>query len=229
MREILIADDHPLFRDALKRAVKQALPDAVLLEADTVPSLLTLIEAHADADLLLLDLHMPGARGFSALAHIRGQHPGLPIVVVSAHEESAVIQRAVAHGASGYIPKSAPVEGIVSAVRAILDGDVWLPLNLTPSDAALKPDEAAIAARVAELTPQQFRVLGMLSEGLLNKQIAFELQVSEATVKAHMTAIMRKLGVSNRTQVVLLIGKLTLDGRAAAIPDCEDFAIADSA
>lgn len=211
MREILIADDHPLFRDALKRAVMQAVPDAALFDADSVPALQALVEAHPDAELLLLDLHMPGARGFSALAHFRGQYPGLPVVVVSAREDAAVIRRAIAHRASGYIPKSASVETIVRAVRSVLDGDVWLPPHLGAGASELPPDEAEAAARVAELTPQQFRVLGMIAEGLLNKQIAFELNVSEATVKAHMTAIMRKLGVSNRTQVAVLASHLTME------------------
>jgi len=212
MREVLIADDHPLFRDALKRAVQTEWPNALLHEADSVPALQALIDAHPDAELLLLDLHMPGASGFSALVHVRSQHPGLPIVVVSAHEESAVIARAVAHGASGYIPKSASIGTIVDAVRGVLAGEVWLPESLVGSGAALAPAEADAAARIAELTPQQFRVLAMIAEGLLNKQIAYDLGVSEATVKAHMTAIMRKLGVGNRTQVALLASQLALDG-----------------
>ena len=210
-REVLIADDHPLFRDALTRAVLGALPGAVVHGAASVPTLLALIEAHPQAELLLMDLHMPGARGFSALAHIRGQHPGLPIVVVSAHEEAAVVRRALAHGASGYLAKAAAVEDIGAAVRAVLEGELWVPASVADARAELKPDEAAVAARLAELTPQQFRVLGMIAEGLLNKQIAYELGVSEATIKAHMTAIMRKLGVSNRTQVALAASHLALD------------------
>jgi DNA-binding NarL/FixJ family response regulator len=211
MSDVLIADDHPLFRDALQRAVLGALPQARVHCADGVHSLLALIEHYPDADLLLLDLHMPGASGFSALVHVRSQYPGLPIVVVSAHEESAVIARAVAHGASGYIPKSASIGTIVDAVRGVLAGEVWLPEALVGPGAALAPDEADAAARIAELTPQQFRVLAMIAEGLLNKQIAYDLGVSEATVKAHMTAIMRKLGVGNRTQVALLANHLALD------------------
>ena len=211
MREILIADAHPLFRDALKRALAQAVPEALLFEADGVPALQSLVEAHADAELLLLDLHMPGANGFSTLAYLRGQHPGLPVVVVSAQEDPAVIRRAMAHGASGYIPKSASVDTIVTAVRRILDGDVWLPPHVSESSGALDHDEASAASRIAELTPQQFRVLGMIAAGLLNKQIAFELNVSEATIKAHMTAIMRKLHVSNRTQVALCANHLALE------------------
>ncbi|WP_062535716.1 response regulator transcription factor [Mizugakiibacter sediminis] len=221
MRDVLIADDHPLFRDALTRAVHTALPDAAVHGADSVPALLALLESRPDADLLLLDLHMPGARGFSALAHIRGQYPGLPVIVVSAHEEVAVLRRALGHGAAGYIPKSAAVESIVDAINAVLGGDVWLPPRLgADAHGELKADEAEIAARVAELTPQQFRVLSMIAEGKLNKQIAFELNVSEATVKAHMTAIMRKLGVSNRTQVALLASHLTLEQiPPPALPD----------
>ena len=217
MREILVADDHPLFRDALKRALTQAVPDAVMLEADGVAALQALVEEHADAELLLLDLQMPGANGFSTLAYMRGQYPGLPVVVVSAQEDPAVIRRAIAHGASGYIPKSASVDTIVAAVRRILDGDVWLPPFMSHSSSgALEPEEASAASRIAELTPQQFRVLGMIAAGLLNKQIAFELNVSEATIKAHMTAIMRKLHVSNRTQVALCASHLALEQSAAA-------------
>ena len=130
---------------------------------------------------------------------------------VSAQEDPAVIRRAIAHGASGYIPKSASVDTIVTAVRRILDGDVWLPPHVSESSGTLDDDEASAASRIAELTPQQFRVLGMIAAGLLNKQIAFELNVSEATIKAHMTAIMRKLHVSNRTQVALCANHLALE------------------
>ena len=209
MHEILIADDHPLFRDALKRAILTAWPRAALREADDDASLQALVDSHPDADLLLFDLHMPGASGFSALVHVRAQYPGLPIIVVSAHEERSAITRAIAHGASGYIPKSAPVASIVEAIGQVQGGGVWLPVDATP--APLRSAEADAAARIAELTPQQFRVLAMIGEGLLNKQIAYEFGVSEATVKAHMTAIMRKLGVGNRTQVALIANHLALD------------------
>ncbi|MBL8298273.1 MAG: response regulator transcription factor [Rhodanobacteraceae bacterium] len=215
MSEILIADDHPLYRDALRRALSQAAPEANLFEASTVPELLALVDAHPVAELLLLDLHMPGARGFSALAHLRGQHPGLPVIVVSAHEESSVARRALAHGAAGYIPKSSSAETIVEAIRRVHDGEIWLPPAMGSLPLSLRDDEAQVAARVAELTPQQFRVLAMIAEGLLNKQIAYELGVSEATIKAHMTAIMRKLGCNNRTQVALAASQLALDPNTA--------------
>jgi DNA-binding NarL/FixJ family response regulator len=211
MPDVLIADDHPLFRDALQRAVLTALPGANVYTADSAHALLALIEAQPDADLLLMDLHMPGARGYSALAHIRGQYPGLPTIVVSGHEEAHVARRALAHGASGYIPKSAPAAQIVQAIHAVLEGDVWLPHQMLSTAIELRQDEAEVAARIASLTPQQFRVLNMIAEGLLNKQIAYDLGVSEATVKAHMTAIMRKLGVSNRTQVALAASHLSVE------------------
>ncbi|MGB3749294.1 MAG: response regulator transcription factor [Rhodanobacter sp.] len=211
MTDILIADDHPLFRDALQRAVLTAVPRARVHSADSVHALLGLIEQFPDAELLLLDLHMPGARGYSALAHIRGQHPGLPTIVVSGHEEAQVARRALAHGALAYVPKSSSGEEIVAAVRAVLDGDTWLPSRLLGAAGELESGEAAAAAQLAALTPQQFRVMTMIAEGLLNKQIAWELGVSEATVKAHMTAIMRKLGVNNRTQVALIASQLAIE------------------
>jgi len=220
MPDILIADDHPLFRDALQRAVLVAVPQARVHGADSVHALLGLIEQFPDAELLLLDLHMPGARGYSALAHIRGQYPGLPTIVVSGHEEAQVARRALGHGASAYIPKSTASEDIVAAIRAVLEGDVWLPQLLLDGPRELRPDEAAAASQIAALTPQQFRVMTMIAEGLLNKQIAWELNVSEATVKAHMTAIMRKLGVNNRTQVALIANHLAVEqGNMPALPD----------
>ncbi len=208
--EILIADDHPLFRDALKRAVARVLPEAHLIETDSVVGLQDIAGQHPDADLLLLDLNIPGAQGFSALVHIRGHYPQLPVVVVSAREEPATMRRAIRHGASGFIPKSASLDTIADALAQILDGSVWLPADVADDD-ELDAQENDLAERVAELTPQQFRVLTMLGEGLLNKQIAWELGVSEATVKAHMTAVLRKLGANNRTQAILMVNKLALD------------------
>jgi DNA-binding NarL/FixJ family response regulator len=208
---LLIADDHPLFRDALRRAVEQILPQQPIREADSVAALLQLIEQVPDAELLLLDLNMPGAEGFSALVHVRAMWPALPVVVVSAREEPALMRRALGHGAAAFVPKSASVETIGEALRAVLDGDTWLPPDVARDTPALDADERRLAERIAELTPQQYRVLTMLCTGLLNKQIAWELGVSEATIKAHMTAVLRKLGAHSRTQAVLLIGKLGLD------------------
>ena len=218
MTTILVADDHPLFREALRGAVVRVIPDAVLHEADNAGALYAMADAHPDADLLLLDLNMPGTHGFSALVHLRGLHPELPIVMVSAREEAGVIRRALDHGAMGFIPKSANAETLGVALRQVLDGDRWIP-GVAVSAPSTPADEHDIAARVRELTPQQFRVLQMLGSGKLNKQIGYELGVSEATIKAHMSAILRKLGASNRTQAVLMAGKLAVDPDEVVVPD----------
>ncbi len=207
---ILVADDHPLFREALRGAVQRVLPDVQLREAEDVDALYALVDAEPDADLLLLDLNMPGAQGFTALVHLRALHPQLPIVMVSAREEPAVMRRALDHGAMGFIPKSADAATLGEAITRVLDGDRWAPAAAHAAPAA-SADEHDAAQRLQGLTPQQFRVLQMLGEGLLNKQIGYELGVSEATIKAHMTAILRKLGASNRTQAVLIAGRLALE------------------
>ncbi|MBA1272441.1 response regulator transcription factor ErdR [Stutzerimonas azotifigens] len=206
--EIIIADDHPLFRSALQQALTLGLGQNVrLVEAASIAELENCLGQSADWDLVLLDLNMPGAYGFSGLVLLRGQYPQLPVVMISAQEEAAVVARAREFGASGFIPKSSALETIQTAVRAVLDGDTWWP---TPIDAAVSvSDEAkAASAGLSSLTPQQFRVLTMVCDGLLNKQIAYELNVSEATIKAHVTAIFRKLGVRTRTQAALLLQQM---------------------
>jgi DNA-binding NarL/FixJ family response regulator len=217
MPTLLIADDHPLFREALRGVVMRLMPGARLCEADSVDALYALVEAESDADLLLLDLNMPGAQGFSALVHLRALHPQLPVVVVSAREEPAVMRRALDHGAVGFIPKSADAATLGEAIGTVLDGDRWAPPAAFHAPAA-HPDEQDAARRLRDLTPQQFRVLQMLGSGLLNKQIGYELGVSEATVKAHVTAILRKLGANNRTQAVLIAGRLALDPGNVVLP-----------
>lgn len=216
MREILIADDHPLFREALRGAVLRAVPGAQPLEAASVGALLEALDAHPQCELLLLDLNMPGANGFSALVHVRAAHPALPVVVVSAREDADTVRRALGHGAAGFIPKSADLDTLCMALERILDGGTWAPAQA--DGAALAPDEARLARALAGLTPAQFRVLGMVCAGLLNKQVAFELSITEATVKAHMSAVLRKLGVHTRTQAVMLAGKLALDPDAVRPP-----------
>lgn len=153
---------------------------------------------------------MPGVSGFSALAYIRSNHESLPTVIVSALDDPAVIRRSIQHGASGFIPKSSPIATLEEGIRAVLDGEVWIPEGIDVSSDRLDNDEATIAAAISSLTPHQFRVLMMLCEGLLNKQIAFQLGVSEATIKAHVTAILRKMHVNNRTQAVLAVERLRI-------------------
>lgn len=198
----VIADDHPLFRGALIQATETIADKLDIVEAATFEETVAAVQAHADTDLVLLDLSMPGVQGFSGLLYLRAQFPGVPVVVVSATEDAPIIRRSMDFGASGYIPKSVGAEQIRAAIKAVLDGAVW-----TPPDLDLEHDNdgeaAQMVARLSTLTPQQVRVLMMLNRGLLNKQIAYELDVSEATVKAHVSAILQKLGVESRTQAVI--------------------------
>jgi len=213
---IIVADDHPLFREALQQAVGNLFDSASFVEADSFDSLQSTAAENEDADLILLDLDMPGAHGFSALAWLRTQYPALPVVIVSAAGDPRVMRRAVEFGASGFIPKSSSLDEIATAIRSVLDGDVWLPESaLTTEDEAIREDQE-LAQRIATLTPQQFRVLMMLADGLLNKQIAAELEVSEATIKAHVTAILRKMGLRSRTQAAVAARRLE---RAATLED----------
>ncbi len=204
---LLIADDHPLFRGALREAVTGLFSRVAVAEAGTFEEVTDVLERGADVDLILLDLSMPGARGFSGLMYLRAQYPSLPIVVVSANDDPAVIRRCMEFGTSGFIPKTLGIDVLRQAIARVLQGELWTPPDIDlahPADA----ETAATIARLATLTPQQVRVLMMLSGGLLNKQIAYELGVSEATVKAHVSAILQKLGVESRTQAVIAAGKI---------------------
>jgi DNA-binding NarL/FixJ family response regulator len=203
---IAIVDDHPLFRDALKQTLAASFGDLRISEAGSLEDLSTLIEA-GDVDLVLLDLSMPGVQGFSGLIYLRSLSPQIPVVIVSANESPAVIRRCLEFGASGFIPKSLAAAKIREGIAAIFRGEIWVPdgVSLRGGD---KSGPAALAARLASLTPQQVRVLMMLGEGLLNKQIAFHLGVSEATVKAHVSAILQKLRVESRTQAVIAVKKI---------------------
>ena len=204
---LVIADDHPLFRGALREAVSGLLARVDIAEAGSFEAAAELLERNSDVDLILLDLAMPGVRGFSGLIFMRAQYPSVPVVVVSATDDPVVIRRCMEFGASGFIPKTLGVEAMRGAIKRVLDGGIWTPpdVDLTAvSDA----ETGELVARMATLTPQQVRVLMMLSEGLLNKQIAFQLAVSEATVKAHVSAILQKLGVESRTQAVIAAAKI---------------------
>lgn len=204
---IIIADDHPLVRGALRQALISGVPGAEIREAGCLASLGRELGRGEPVDLVLLDLAMPGVSGFSGLLYLRSQHPEIPVVVVSATEDRSVMRRCVEVGAAGFIPKSAEVETMHEAIRVVLSGGIWTPEDL---DVGESPDAsvADMMRRLSSLTPQQLRVLMMLSQGLLNKQIAYELKVSEATVKAHVSAILQKLGVDSRTQAVIAVSKI---------------------
>jgi DNA-binding NarL/FixJ family response regulator len=204
---LVIADDHPLFRGALREAVSGLFKAGEIAEAGSFDEVASLLDHGGEIDLVLLDLTMPGVRGFSGLIYLRAQYPSVPIVIVSANDDPAVIRRCMDFGASGFIPKTLGTEPLRAAVGRVLEGGVWTPPDIDlerGSDA----ETAELVHRVATLTPQQVRVLMMLSEGLLNKQIAYELGVSEATVKAHVSAILQKLGVESRTQAVIAAAKI---------------------
>jgi DNA-binding NarL/FixJ family response regulator len=205
----LIIDDHPLFREALHSAVQMTYPDADTVEARTVAEAMEILEGSKPFDLALLDLNVPGVQGFEGLLQLRTRHPRLPVVVVSGHEEPRIISEALSYGAAGFIPKSVRKADLADAIRSVMEGAIHVPENYGPPPAdADSADRAEMVRRLATLTPQQLRVLQMLRQGLLNKQIAFELQVGETTVKAHVSEILRKLNVYSRTQAVIEVSKL---------------------
>ena len=206
---VLIADDHPLVVGGLRQAVLAAAPDAEVAAAHDFASMAAALEASPDTDLVLLDLTMPGVRGFSGLLFLRSERPSTPVVVVSGNEDRAVIRHCMEFGAAGFIPKSSSLETMRVAIAQVLEGGRWTPPDFDPGSQPNR-ESSAMARRLASLTPQQIRVLMMLSQGLLNKQIAYELTVSEATVKAHVSAILQKLGVESRTQAVILATKIEL-------------------
>jgi DNA-binding NarL/FixJ family response regulator len=212
MTNLLIADDHPLYRLALTQAVRGVLPDATIAEAQDMPGVQQALAAVPDTDLVLLDLHMPGSHGLMGLASLRAEHPGVAVVMISAHEDPATIRRALAYGAAGWLTKRADLGELQAGIRAVLACEEWLPpaLRAVVAATAPEPGDRETAAKLATLSPQQFKVLIRVAEGRLNKQIADDLGIQERTVKAHMSAIFEKLGVRNRTQAGVLLGALAL-------------------
>ena len=203
---IIIADDHPLFRDALRLTLETRLSAATVEAAGSLDEAAKLIGS-CEVDLVLLDLTMPGVQGLSGLLYLRAQFPSVPVVVISASEDRSIARKCIAFGAAGFVPKSANATTINAAIDKVLAGGLFLPTEMEGGDDPDR-DAEALAARLSALTPQQVRVLMMLSQGLLNKQIAYELSVSEATVKAHVSAILTKLGVESRTQAVILAARI---------------------
>lgn len=210
---VLVADDHPLMRTALRQTIAQALGEAEVAEAARFEQIAPQLAGPEPTDIIVLDLHMPGMNGFIGLMMLRAEHPAIPVLVVSASEDHATIQRAIDCGASGFVPKSAPNTEIGEAIRAVLDGEIWI-----PTVAALdEPGEADPERRIGSLTPKELRVLAGIAEGKLNKQIAYEMTISEKTVKAHVTTILRKLGVLSRTQAAVVASQLALTAPPPAV------------
>lgn len=210
MLNLLIADDHPLYRDALKGALRMAFSELNIYESNDLNSTVDLLEQQ-EVDLLLLDLHMPGSSDLFGLLHIQKLYPDVPVAVVSGTEDIALISKVIGVGALGFIPKTASAQEIGDAVNVIMEGDVWVPEKLRQQIQQVDETFSALAENVASLTPSQYKVLCYMRDGLLNKQIGYNLEIAEATVKAHVTAIFRKLGINNRTQAVLIASQLQLE------------------
>lgn len=206
---ILIADDHPLFRTALKQAVGQCLPNVTMLEANSVEELFSVVESTPDLEIMFLDLHMPGNNGFTSLTRLQNHHPDIIIIMVSSDDAPEIMQKAIDFGAAAFIPKSADLTVISDAIAAVLEGDTWLPKDTKlPSQTNL--NDKKLAKQLALLTPQQYVVLSQIADGQLNKQIAYDLNIKETTVKKHVSAILLKLEVTNRTMAGMAFQQLTL-------------------
>ena len=211
MAKFLIADDHPLFREALVGALSPLFEDIEILQSDSLDSTLMTLHENPDIDLILLDLHMPGCENFYGLIRVTQDYPEIPVAVVSASDSIEVVSYVMSFGAKGFVPKSSPTLMIADALKTIMSGEIWLTEELKAQIAQIDGEELNLAQRIAELTPKQFQVLKLIHDGLLNKQTAHELNVTEATVKAHISAVFRKLEVNTRTQAVLLLKKLNLE------------------
>ncbi len=219
----LIVDDHPLFLDAIKLAIHSAFPDANMKEAISIDGALEAISKKDDFDLVLLDLTMPGTKGFDGLLELRTKYPKLPIVIVSAMEDPQIIHQSMLCGAAGFISKSIRKSELVVAIRNVLNGSVCLPSDYVPPEKGCEDStHASLMQRLGTLTPQQLRVLKMLRQGLLNKQIAYDLGVGETTIKAHVSEILRKLQVSSRTQAVIEVTKIDFESYVRESPDAVD-------
>jgi DNA-binding NarL/FixJ family response regulator len=210
MLTILLADDHPMYRDALRGALMLNLDNLNLLETCDLNETVKVLGEN-EVDLLLFDLHMPGSTDLFGLIHIRKLFPEIPVAVVSGIENIGIVSKVMNTGALGFIPKTTQASEVAKAVASILEGEVWVPEKM-PSDVT-DFDEAFVklAESISSLTPSQYKVLCYMRDGLLNKQIAYELDIAVATVKAHVTAVFKKLSINNRTQAVLIASQLQLE------------------
>lgn len=209
MYQFHVAEDHPLYRSALLNVLNTHFPDASVSQSANLEETIDTLEHQPETDILFLDIEMPGSKDLFGLISIRKNFPEIPVVMVSAWQDKNTIARSIGHGASGYVPKSLPSNAIKQAIESVLGGDYWLPEDIQLSDLNnINAKEVDFAAKLASLTTQQYRVLCAIQEGLLNKQIASDLGITESTVKAHITAIFKKLGANNRTQAVVLLNQM---------------------
>jgi DNA-binding NarL/FixJ family response regulator len=219
MSHLLVADDHPLYRMALIQAIRGIMPECVISEAEDQNSVMAQLENNPDTDVVLLDLHMPGCHGLMGLASIRAEHPGVAVIIISAHENPATIRRALDYGAVGYLTKRTGLSDLKSSLNAVLSCQEWLPASIKKAVSLiqLSDQDRTLDQKLASLSPQQFKVLTRVTKGLLNKQIADQLGIQERTVKAHMSAIFEKLDVKNRTQAGVLLRSLELTDPNSAV------------
>ncbi len=206
--KVLIADDHPLFRTAMRLALADIVGDNVV-EAESYPQSHAILKADHEIEIVFLDINMPGNDGLTGLSEIRACFPDVVVVIVSAEESPDLIRRAIDLGSSGYIPKSTPLPVLSEAVSQIIEGEQWLPESVSGAlNEFQNKAQQDFAQRMAQLTPHQFTVLKLIADGLLNKQIAYHLDISESTVKQHVSAVLRKLEVINRTQAGIIFKQL---------------------
>lgn len=206
MYKLLIADDHPLFREAIGRVIQDGFTGAEILETEDLDTTLALAGEHEDLDLVLLDLNMPGMNGLAGLIELRNAMPTIPVVIISAEEDKQVILQAVTYGAMGFITKSSPREKMTRAIEQILDGNIYLPPDIMRETTRTRrphQEPAISTAQLETLTRKQLQVLEHMTRGESNKMIAYHLNIAETTVKAHVSAILRKLGVNSRVQAIL--------------------------
>lgn len=213
MYKILIADDHPLFREAIHNVISDGFEGCEVMETSDLDSALALTQEHDDLDLILLDLNMPGMHGLNGLMTLRNEAPTIPVVIVSAEEDKQIVLQAITYGAVGFITKSSPRAQMTEAIEQILNGNVYLPSEIIrsskPSARRVGHDEPGIPPELLQaLTRKQLLVLERMTKGESNKQIAYNLDIAETTVKAHVSAILRKLGVHNRVQAILSAGDI---------------------
>ncbi|MDM1707769.1 response regulator [Thiopseudomonas alkaliphila] len=211
MYNILIADDHPLFREAICGVIQAGFPGAHLVEAEDLDTAMSLIQEQEDFDLILLDLNMPGMQGLNGLVNLRNEAPTIPVVIVSAEQDKHIVLQAVTYGAVGFITKSTPREQMTAALEQVLSGHIYLPADIIRAEASQRraPKESSIPPELLQaLTRKQLQVLERMTKGESNKQIAYNLDIAETTVKAHVSAILRRLNVHNRVQAILSVGDI---------------------
>jgi DNA-binding NarL/FixJ family response regulator len=211
---VLVIDDHPLFCDALSMALRGGLGLETVATANALSPALGALRDGLDVDAVVLDLNLPDVTGLDGLVRVRAVAPHVPVVVVSALDDPRIVAQALKAGAAGFVRKDTPADALVTAFRRVMDGFVVTPPDFAAPAEGSERDSAIDDAveRLGELTPQQLRILGLVCEGKLNKQIAFDLAIAETTVKAHITAILRKLGVQSRTQAVLVAQRASYAG-----------------